>query len=82
MKKRILVIVACLAVCVAFLGLAWPKIYLKIARPDVLCDMGAEALNEGRAEDARLYFQTAMDRDPTCAESYAGMAVCLWRRGI
>lgn len=74
MKKRILVIVACLAVCVAFLGLAWPKIYLKIARPDVLCDMGAEALNEGRAEDARLYFQTAMDRDPTCAESYAGMA--------
>ncbi|MGN8898038.1 hypothetical protein [Flavonifractor sp. HCP28S3_F3] len=74
MKKRILVIVACLAVCVAFFGLAWPKIYLKIARPDVLCDMGAEALNEGRAEDARLYFQTAMDRDPTCAESYAGMA--------
>ena len=74
LKKRVIVIAAVLAVCAAFLWLAWPRIYLKIAQPYVLCDMGAEALNEGRAEDARLYFQTAMDRDPTCTESYAGMA--------
>lgn len=74
LKKRIICIAVVLVVCAAFFWLAWPRIYLKIARPDVLCDMGAEALNEGRAEDARLYFQTAMDRDPACAESHAGMA--------
>ena len=74
MKKRVICIAAVLAVCTAFFWLAWPRIYLKIAQPYVLCNMGAEALNEGRAEDARLYFQTAIDRDPTCAEGYAGMA--------
>ena len=74
MKKRVICIAAVLAVCAAFFWLAWPRIYLKIAQPYVLCNMGAEALNEGRAEDARLYFQTAIDRDPTCAEGYAGMA--------
>lgn len=74
LKKRVICIAVVLVVCTAFFWLAWPRIYLKIARPDVLCDMGAEALNEGRAEDARLYFQTAMGRDPACAESHAGMA--------
>lgn len=74
LKKRVLGLAAGLAACTAFLWLAWPSVYLRLAQPYVLCDMGTQALGEGRAEDARRYFQTAMDRDPTWAESYAGMA--------